>query len=62
MKILAFVLFLILFCPFVMADSMMEDFVGEAGEPIESHYNVQTMITKERAYIILETDRPGECE
>jgi|GEM_PF-4012675 len=53
----AFVLFLLLFSTFSVAQ-----FVPEEGEKIESTYNIQTVMTEKSAYIILTTEKPGKCE
>ncbi len=59
MKVLSFfVLFLLLF----PAISLAQTIEIEEGEEVESTYNIQTMITKKNAYIILNTEEPGKCE
>ncbi len=38
----------------------MEEYME--GEEVESSYNIQTVVTRENAYIILVTEKPGSCE
>lgn len=34
----------------------------EEGEELEGVYNIRTLVTKNNAYVILDTEKPGECE
>lgn len=58
MKISVVILFLILMVPITMAQTPLL----EKGEEIEGTYNIKTFVTKDNAYIVLDTEKPGDCE
>ncbi|UCG95269.1 MAG: hypothetical protein JSV92_04465 [archaeon] len=58
MKI-AIALFLFLMIPTISVAQVTE---MEKYEEIEGTYNIQTLVTRDNAYIILDTEKPSECE
>lgn len=52
------IFFLLLIPSICIADSLNFTEI----ENVQTYYNVQTLMTKDYAYIILETQEPGECE
>lgn len=61
-RLFVFIVLFLLLTPLSLAQSIDEFVEIEEGEEIEGRYNVQTVITKNNAYIILVTEKPGKCE
>ena len=55
---LSFFILLLLLFPAISLAQTMEI---EEGEEVESTYDIQTMITKKNAYIIINTELLGKC-